>query len=89
MIYNAQKQNNTTPSEIYISQRDKVGGREMEQGKIDINSNDNLYPAILDLILDGLSYGVARSIINSAVESMSPINVTQQVNENLVSSLTK
>lgn len=61
----------------------------MEQEKTNIN-NDNLDPAILDLILDALSYGVARSIINSAVESMSTINVTHQVNENkLVASLTK
>jgi hypothetical protein len=60
----------------------------MGQEKMNIN-DESLDPAILDLILDALSYGVARSIINSAVESISPIDVTQQVNENLVDSLTK
>jgi hypothetical protein len=83
-------ENKTTPSLIYIRHRDKVGGGEMGQEKIKININDeSLDPTILDLILDALSYGVARSIINSAVESISPIDVTQQVNENLVDSLTK
>lgn len=81
-------ENKTTPSLIFIRHRDKVGGGEMELGKIDTNK-DNLDPAILDLILDALSFGVARSIINSAVESVSPINVTQQVDGNHVDSLTK
>ncbi len=49
----------------------------MGQDKTSINIKDeSLEPAILDLILDALSYGVARSIINSAVESISPIDVT-------------
>ena len=60
----------------------------MGQEKKSIN-NESLNPVILDLILDALSYGVARRIINSAVEAISPIDVAHEVNGNYVDSLTK
>ena len=79
------QENKTTQPLIYISHRDKVGGGKMGQEEININLNaEGLEPVILDLILDTLSYGIARSIVNSAVELISPTEVTQDVNKNLV-----
>lgn len=60
----------------------------MGQAQMNI-TNESLDPAILDLILDALSFGVARSIINSAVEAMNQTNVTSRVNESLADSLTE
>jgi len=40
------------------------------------------------MILEALSFGVARSIINSAVEAISQTVVTEQADENLDDSLT-
>jgi hypothetical protein len=79
--------NKTTPPLIYIRQRDKVGGGEMGQAQMNI-TDESLDPAILDMILDALSFGVARSIINSAVEAINQTNVTSPVNENSDDSLT-
>lgn len=81
-------ENKTTPSLIYIKHRDKVGGGEMGQAQMNI-TNESLDPAILDLILEALSFGVARSIINSAVEAINQTNVTSRGNESLVDSLTE
>lgn len=79
--------NKTTLPLIYIRQRDKVGGGEMGQAQLNI-TKESLDPAILDMILDALSFGVARSIINSAVEAVSQTVVTEQADENLDDSLT-
>lgn len=73
--------NKTTLPLIYIRQRDKVGGGEMGQAQLNI-TNESLDPAILDMILEALSFGVARSIINSAVEAVSQSAVTDSVDEN-------
>ena len=64
-----------------MKQRDKVGGREMGQAQLSI-PKESLDPAILDIILDTLSFGVARSIINSAVEAVTQSAVTDSVDEN-------
>ncbi|NSW89446.1 MAG: hypothetical protein HPY74_01990 [Firmicutes bacterium] len=60
----------------------------MGQAQMNI-TNESLDPAILDLILEALSFGVARSIINSAVEAINQTNVTSRGNESLVDSLTE
>lgn len=60
----------------------------MGQAQKNIN-NKHLDPAIFKLIIDALSHGVARSIINSAVQAMTSTNVTDQVNEDLTASITK
>lgn len=59
----------------------------MGQAQMNI-TDESLDPAILDMILDALSFGVARSIINSAVEAINQTNVTSPVNENSDDSLT-
>jgi hypothetical protein len=79
--------NKTTPPLIYIRQKDKVGGGEMGEAQLN-TAGKSLDPAILDLILEALSFGVARSIINSAVEAINQTNVTSRVNESLDDSLT-
>jgi hypothetical protein len=79
--------NKTTLPLIYIRQRDKVGGGEMGQAQLNI-TNESLDPAILEMILDALSFGVARSIINSAVEAINQTGVTEQADESLEDSLT-
>lgn len=43
--------------------------------------NNSIDPAILDTIVDALSFGVARSIINSAIESISQTDVASESNE--------
>lgn len=59
-------------------------------GQAQMNITDkSLDPAILDLILEALSFGVARSIINSAVEAINQTNVTDRDNESLADSLTE
>ena len=73
--------NKTTLPLIYIKQRDKVGGGEMGQAQMNI-TKESLDPAILEMILEALSLGVARSIINSAVEAVSQSAVTDLVDEN-------
>jgi hypothetical protein len=80
--------NKTTLPLIYMKQRDKVGGGEMGQAQLNI-TKESLDPTILDMILEALSFGVARSIINSAVEAMNQTNVTSRVNESLADSLTE
>lgn len=79
--------NKTTLPLIYMKQRDKVGGGEMGQAELNI-TKESLDPAILEMILEALSFGVARSIINSAVEAVSQSVVTSPVNENSEDSLT-
>ena len=53
-----------------------------------INTKENLDPAILEMILEALSFGIARSIINSAVEAVNQTGVTEQADESLEDSLT-
>jgi hypothetical protein len=79
--------NKTTLPLIYIKQRDKVGGGEMGQAELN-NAKESLDPAILEMILEALSFGIARSIINSAVEAVNQTGVTEQADENLNGSLT-
>ncbi|MDI6618073.1 MAG: hypothetical protein QME45_05270 [Clostridiales bacterium] len=58
-------------------------------GQAQLNTaGKSLDPAILEMILEALSFGVARSIINSAVEAISQTVVTEQADENLDDSLT-
>lgn len=53
-------------------------------GQAELNTTqESLDPIVQDMILDILSYGIARSIVNSAVKSLSPNEVTQEVSENL------
>jgi len=79
--------NKTTLPLIYIKQRDKVGGGEMGQAELNI-AKESLDPAILEMILEALSFGIARSIINSAVEAVNQTGVTEQADESLEDSLT-
>ena len=79
--------NKTTLPLIYIKQRDKVGGGEMGQAELN-NAKESLDPAILEMILEALSFGIARSIINSAVEAVNQTGVTEQADESLEDSLT-
>lgn len=60
----------------------------MGQAQLNI-TKESLDPTILDMILEALSFGVARSIINSAVEAINQTNVTSRVNESLADSLTE
>ncbi|MCR4442630.1 MAG: hypothetical protein NUV48_10820 [Peptococcaceae bacterium] len=53
----------------------------MGQAQLNI-AKESLDPAILEMILDALSFGVARSIINSAVEAVTQSAVTDSVDEN-------
>lgn len=71
------KKNKTTKTSIYISQGDKVGGGEVVQGEIDKSAAKESYETvILNQILEALSHGIAKSIVDAAVKSMSPIEVT-------------
>lgn len=71
------KGNKTTPASIYISQGDKVGGGEVVQGVLEKTVEEkSVEPAILSQILDALSQGIAKSIVEAAVKSMSPIEAT-------------
>lgn len=44
-------------------------------------TKESIDSAILDMILDALSFGVARSIINSAVEAVTQSAVTDLTGE--------
>ena len=71
------KGNKTTQAAIYISKEDKVGGGEVVQGVLEKNIEEkSVEPEILSHILDALSQGIARSIVEAAVKSMSPIEGT-------------
>lgn len=53
----------------------------MGQAQLNI-TRESLDPAVLEMIMDALSFGVARSIINSAVEAVTQSAVTDSLDKN-------
>jgi hypothetical protein len=71
--------NKSTNPSIYIRHEDDNGGGQMGQVNVNVHTNEeSLSNVILDQISEALSFGIAKSLVESAVESLNTTDITQE-----------